>query len=124
MQETHCPICFGELEVHELAPCDDCGAKPEELEHLRQGLHSYAVYRIFQDLELTLCDFCHVDFGSYNPEFFGLQKQSQIRFGKMSLVRTVDRPAAQLGKACTQCGLRLTFAKFVVQARELHAPRG
>jgi hypothetical protein len=121
MQETHCPICYGELEVRELAPCDDCGAKPEELEHFRQGLHTYAVYRVFQDLELTLCNFCDVDFGSYNPEFFGLHKKSQIGYDKMSLVRRVDQPAVQLGKVCTQCGLRLTFARFVAQARERHA---
>jgi hypothetical protein len=44
MQETHCPICFGELEARELAPCDDCGGDPEELIHFREGRHKYAVF--------------------------------------------------------------------------------
>jgi hypothetical protein len=39
----------------------------------------------------------------------------------MKLIRSLDQPSVQLGKVCTQCGLRLTFARFVVQARERHA---
>ncbi|SRR5579871_3490005 len=121
MQETHCPICYGELEVRELAPCDDCGGSPEELDHVQDGLHKYAVFEVFPGLELTLCDFCCVDFGSYNPEFFGLSKNSRIGFGKMNFVRAVDQPSLRMGKVCTQCGLRLTFAKFVAVARERHS---
>jgi len=123
MQETHCPVCFGELETRELAPCDDCGANPEELEHSTQGRHSYTVYEIFPGLELTLCDFCCVDFTSYNPDFFGLPKGTKIGLGTagMILVRSLDQPSAQLGKVCTQCGLHLTFARFVALARKKHA---
>jgi hypothetical protein len=120
IQETHCPICFAELESRELAPCDDCGGDPEELIHFREGSHRYAVFAVFPGLELTLCDFCFVDFGSYNPEFFGLPKQSRIGFEKLNFVRCVDQPAVQQGKVCTQCGLRLTFARFVALARERH----
>ncbi len=121
MQETNCPVCFGELEVRELAPCDDCGGVPEELEHFRAGKHSYNTYAVFPGLELTLCDFCRADFASYNPEFFGLPKTSRIGLEKMNIVRAVDSPAVLMGKVCTQCGLRLTFARFVVLARERHA---
>jgi hypothetical protein len=121
MQETHCPICYGELEVREVAPCDDCGGQPKELEHFREAIHTYAIYEVFPGLELTLCDFCCVDFGSYNPEFLGLSKYARIGFDKMKLVRSLDKPSLQLGKVCTQCGLRLTFARFVAQARDQHA---
>jgi hypothetical protein len=123
MQETHCPICFGKLEVRELAPCDDCGAKPDELEHLKQRKHSYTVYEVFPGLELTLCDSCCVDFTSYNPDFFGLPKDTKIGLGTgaLNLIRSLDQPPVQLGKVCTQCGLRLTFARFVVLARKQHA---
>jgi hypothetical protein len=124
MQETHCPVCFGELEVRELAPCDDCGGVPEELEHFRAGMHTYNTYAVFPGIELTLCDFCSADFGSYNPEFFGLPKTSRIGLDKMNFVRAVDPPLLQMGKVCTQCGLRLTFARFVVRARERHAQPG
>jgi hypothetical protein len=64
MQATHCPICYGELEVREVTPCDDCGGRPKELEHFREGMHAYAIYEVFPGLELTLCDFCAVDFAS------------------------------------------------------------
>jgi hypothetical protein len=121
MQETHCPVCYGELEVREVAPCDDCGGKAEELDHFREGRHTFTIYEVFPGLELTLCDFCAVDFTSYNPEFFGLPKHSRVGLGKMNFVRAVDQPSVQPGKLCTQCGLRLTFARFVVLARERHA---
>lgn len=121
MQETHCPICYGALESREVAPCDDCGGAPQELDHLRQGIHAYSVYTVFAGMELTLCDFCHVDFGSYNPDFFGLPKGQRIDLTKMSLVRSVDQPSLHLGKVCTQCGLRLSFARFVARVRELTA---
>lgn len=123
MQETHCPVCCGLLEVRELAPCDDCGGRPTELEHFREGRHTFTIFAVFPGLELTLCDFCSLDFGSYKPEFFGLPKNSRIGFDKMNFVRSVDNPSVNLGKICTQCGLRLSFAKFVVQARERHASR-
>lgn len=123
MQATHCPVCYGELEVRELAPCDDCGAQLQELEHFREGKHTFSIYEVFPDLELTLCDFCAVDFTSYHPEFFGLPKRTRLGFGsgRMKLVRSVDQPVLGLGKVCTQCGLRLTFARFVIQAPEKHA---
>ena len=121
MRETLCPICFGELEVRDVTPCDDCGASPDELDHLRTGKHDYAVFTVFPGLEITLCDFCRVDFGSYNPDFFGLPKHKRIGFEKMTLVRSIDHPAIHPDKVCTQCGLRLTFARFVDLARKQHA---
>jgi hypothetical protein len=117
MQETRCPICYGELKVREVAPCDDCGANPDELEHFRQGIHTYTVYRVFQELELTLCNFCSVDFGSYNSEFFDLPKETRIDFTKMQLVRSIDKPVLQKDKLCFDCGLRLTLARFVSEVR-------
>lgn len=121
MQETHCPICYGELEAREVAPCDDCGGSPKELEHFREGIHSYNVYTVFDGMELALCDFCYLDFTSYNSDFFGLPKGQRIGPTKMNFVRSVDQPSLQMGKVCTQCGLRLTFARFVVRMRELNA---
>jgi hypothetical protein len=121
MQETHCPVCFGELEARELGPCDDCGADPKELEHFRQGAHTYSVYAVFAGIELTLCNLCHIDFASHKPDFFGLSKGQRIDPRKMNFVRSVDEPSLQMGKVCTQCGLRLSFARFVAQVRELNA---
>ncbi len=123
MPETNCPVCFGPLETREMAPCYDCGENPEELEHFRQGDHTYAVYEIFPGLELTLCDFCSDDFNAYNPEFFGLPRHTKIDFNNLKMVCEVNQPSLRMGQACADCGLRLEFARFVVRAREMHNPQ-
>lgn len=73
-------MCFGPLDVREAAPCDECGGDPEEIEHFRLGKHTYQRFEVFAGLELTLCNFCMVDFGSYDPTFFGLPRGSRDRF--------------------------------------------
>ncbi|NLC23014.1 MAG: hypothetical protein GX776_00855 [Oxalobacter sp.] len=79
MPETHCPLCHHELDIRDVTPCDVCGANPEELSHLAAGRHTYSEYEIFPELTLVLCDFCDVDFGSYDPVWFGLPKQAKNR---------------------------------------------
>jgi hypothetical protein len=74
--KRHPQICFGRLEVRETTPCYDCGAVPEELEHLAQGRHTYAEVRVF-GAQIVLCNFCHVDFHSYKPAYFGREKDVQ-----------------------------------------------
>jgi len=87
MKETHCPLCYETLEIRDVAPCEECGGDPDELRHFRGGEHSYAEYEVFPGLNLILCDFCDVDFGSYNPTSFGLVPKSRIGFEKMSRIR-------------------------------------
>ncbi len=123
MPEINCPLCSGPLEARQMAPCHDCGENPEELEHFRQGEHTYAVFEVFPGLELTLCDFCSDDFSAYNPEFFGLPRQTKLGWEKLKLVRPVDQPAIEMGKVCADCGSRLEFARFVVRARAMHNPQ-
>lgn len=67
MAEMHCPVCFATLETIEAGPCFDCGHLVIELEHLANGRHTCAEYRIFGK-SIILCDFCFVDFSSYDPE--------------------------------------------------------
>ena len=124
MQETHCPLCFEKLDVRDVAPCDDCGWSPSEIDHFHQGLHTYREYEVFPGLRLTLCDFCFTDFASYKPDFFGLAPRTRLGPGKMTLVRTIDRPSLGQDKFCPRCGLRLSFLRFVKQARERHARAG
>jgi hypothetical protein len=73
MAETQCPDCFTALEPIDVAPCFDCGHLAIELEHLASGRHTYAEYRVFGEC-IVLCNFCRVDFSSYDPEYFGLPK--------------------------------------------------
>ena len=121
MQETHCPLCHGELETREVAPCHECGAIPEEKEHLAQGEHTYREYEVFPPLRLILCDFCDVDFGSYDPTFFGLPRGTRIGYQHFVPLEPVQHPALAHDKYCAACGHRLKFLRFVADARRQHA---
>ena len=98
----------------------DCGHDPVELQHFIEGKHTYAEYRIFGPHSLVLCNFCQVDFGSYDPTYFGLPPTARIGFEYMSFVRDVIPPPHTFDKVCPQCHCRLGFLQFVSAARELH----
>lgn len=124
MNPTQCPLCFSPLEICDVAPCANCGHAPEELEHLAAGMHTYSEMRIFGDLAVILCDFCQVDFGSYDPEFFGLPLGTPIGSGKMNFVEQVANPCVSKDKYCPRCEYRLAFLEFIAKARELHHATG
>jgi hypothetical protein len=119
--KEQCPLCFGLLEVREVAPCDECGGDPEEIDHFQQGEHTYQRLEVFAGLELTLCNVCMVDFGSYDPTFFGLSRESRIGFERMRFVQDVHQLRLGKDKYCPDCRRRLVFLKFVAAARDLHA---
>lgn len=121
MSETHCPLCHTALGVSDVAPCMECGSLPEEIEHALAGGHTYAEVRVFGDLSLVLCDFCQVDFGSYDPAYFGLPRGARFGYGKMQFVREVEDVRIGKDKVCPRCHHRLPFLRFVLRARELHA---
>jgi hypothetical protein len=121
MQETNCPLCYGELEVRDVAPCDECGAVPQEIEHFAYGKHTYAEYEVFPPLKVTLCNFCDVDFGSYDPTFFGLPPKARIGYQYMRLIEPVRQPTLSKDKYCPTCNLRLSFLRFVHRSRQQHA---
>lgn len=115
---TQCPICFGELEIREVAPCMDCGHLPEELEHLQEGKHTYDELEIVAGLRLVLCDLCQVDFGSYDPAYFGLPSKHRLTFQNMRAIRNVQNPSVGKDLYCQNCGKRLAFLKFVAAVRD------
>ena len=121
MQETHCPLCQGPLETREVAPCYECGAAPTEREHFDQGKHTYREYEVFSPLRLTLCNFCDVDFGSFDPTFFGLPAKTRIGYQYFVPLEPVRSPALGHDKYCAACGYRLRFLRFVADARRQHA---
>lgn len=115
-----CPICFTNLEIRDCAPCDDCGWDvPTEMEHLNEKRHLYRLYEIAHDLRLTLCDFCAVDFGSYESEYFGLKGNRRISFRGLKFIKQIDHPQMIKDKFCPECSRRLAFLKFVVEMRRI-----
>ena len=98
----------------------ECGSDPREVEEAQAGEHTYSEYRIFGDLSLVLCDFCQVDFSSYDPAFFGLPPGRPVGMASgWRFLRDVD-PGIKRDKCCSRCGYRLPFLEFVVRARALH----
>lgn len=118
MHQPQCPVCYGPLELREVGPCVECGGDPQELEHLREGRHTYQIMRILGgSFEVLLCNFCMVDFGSTDPTYFGLPQGTQIGLETMEFVRAVP---GTLGKDmfCPDCNRRLAFLRLVAESRE------
>ena len=82
MKSEQCPICGSELEVKEVTPCIECGALETQVALLKQDIKEgfkhdsveYEEYRIFDKFEITLCGFCALDIGSYEPEYLDCLK--------------------------------------------------
>jgi len=123
MQETHCPICYDPLEWREVAPCVECGAHQMEIAHFHEGKHTYSEYEIFTGLTIVLCNFCAVDFGSYDPRFFGLPAKARLCYTDLRLLRTIKNPSLGFDKYCPACGYRLRFLRFIAEARHQHSCR-
>ncbi len=109
MNETRCPLCGEPLEVRDVAPCEECGGDPAELEHFREGQHQYTCYEVFPGLRLVLCNLCDVDFGSFDPTFFGLPPGSRIGYQNMRLVKPIHDPSIGRTSSVTHAATGLRF---------------
>ena len=116
MSESHCPICFEELEVRDVAPCFDCGWDPTELEHFAVGKHTYMEVLAF-GIPIVLCNFCLVDFSSYHPAFFNLRPGAKIGLREFVGVHEIADPSPSKDKFCPTCGSRLAFLRFLAKVR-------
>lgn len=112
-----CPICSNDLILKECAPCDDCGHLAEEIQHLKEGIHTYKRYSVYQDLSLQLCDFCEVDFGSYIPSYFGFKDNHRLKFEDFEFIAYIDNPQIRYDKYCHECDRKLNFLNFLFEIR-------
>ena len=119
MKKEQCPICFGKLEIVDTAPCCDCGHDQNEIVHYNEGKHTYHELEIF-GISIILCNYCMVDFSSYEPEYFGLSRSTKVGFGSKSFkeIRILNHLSIQKDKFCPSCGHRLTFLKWLRDIRE------
>lgn len=110
-----CPICFSFLEVKDVAPCWECGIFDEEIAHFHEGRHTYAEVEIWPDLTAVMCNFCMVDFSSYDPDFWEAPRNVDLPFPRE--LREVQGQI-QKGRYCPECNYRQPFLEFIVAARE------
>ena len=116
MAESHCPICYAELEVREVAPCWDCGHDAKELQDLAAGRHTYSEVLAF-GVPLVVCNFCEVDFTSYDSDYFNRPLGTKQGLGEFVFIREIADPAPAEDKYCPACSRRLSFLKFLAAVR-------
>lgn len=116
MAESYCPICYTELQVKEVTPCMQCGADEFELDHYKT--HKYREYELYFGQRLILCDFCDVDFGSYDPTYFGFPKNRRVGFEDFIFIKDIEDKELRKDKFCPQCCNRLPFLKFIDTCRK------
>ena len=100
----------------------ECGGHSGEKQHFREGKHSYREFEVIPGFRLVLCDFCMVDFGSFDPKYFGLPPNTQIGYERMNFIREIESADIGKDKYCLDCGYRLKFLDFVKAVREQNAP--
>jgi hypothetical protein len=115
MSESHCPICFAQLEVRDVAPCFDCGSDPTELDHLAEGKHTYAEVLAF-GVPIVLCKFCLVDFSSYDAAYFNRPRRTKLGLGEFVEVRAITNPSRGKDKFWV-CRRRLAFLRCLAKVR-------
>ncbi|MEM7201544.1 MAG: hypothetical protein AAF628_14845 [Planctomycetota bacterium] len=109
-----CPICQGALEERDVAPCYECGHRPEQLRQLTKP--AFQTFAIFGQ-EIVLCDVCEADFDSNDPEFFGLAAGVSLpSLGEPK--RQLVGPRRARDGYCSQCQCRRAFLQLVKAARE------
>lgn len=118
MPIEQCPLCSGSLEARETSPCHQCGADPGSVERFNSGEHTYHAVKLFGDQELILCDSCMLNFGSFDPEFFGQSKTTPIGFEHMQILRQIQNPSSRPDMFCSSCGFRLRFLNFIKDSRK------
>ncbi len=106
-----CPMCFEALEARLVAPCYMCGGIPDELDHLIQNYHSYAVYRFPSGTEMELCEACYLDMGSIAGEHWGLPRNQRLTTNDLALVRVDYSPTATWDQYCSNCKARLAYLR-------------
>jgi hypothetical protein len=122
-QLDYCPICYEKLEIIDVAPCDDCGWKPMEIEHFKKKEHSYSLFSVYGTV-LVLCNFCELDFASYCPEYWGFPKKAAMGYkSPPTEYRRLDHlPDEKLSirkdKFCPSCEHRLPFLKALKIIRD------
>jgi len=115
MSESHCPLCYSELESRQVTPCMECGGDSFEMDHYEE--HMYKKYELYFGMRLVLCDFCDVDFGSYDPTFFGFPANKRVGWEDFKFIKDIHDKSLARDKYCPHCKLRLPFLQFVTKCR-------
>ena len=93
----------------------ECGGDEMELDHYQE--HNYREYEVYFNQKIILCEFCDVDFGSYDPAHFGFEKGKRVGHKDFNFVKDITEKQLRLDKFCTNCKHRLPFLNFINKCR-------
>jgi hypothetical protein len=117
MGNEECPLCSADMEVRNVAPCEECGGDPESLDRFGAKNQTYHLVRVLGGRELVLCTGCMLDFGSLDPNFLGVPAGAHYGFENMEIVREINAAAIRADNYCPECEYRLKFLRFVKDVR-------
>lgn len=115
MAESNCPICYTELVTQKVTPCMNCGRYESKLNQNKN--RQYREYELYFQQRLILCNFCDVDFSSYDPTYFGFKKDKKLGLGDFNFVKEMLDKSLKKDKYCPACKHRLPFLKFIQKCR-------
>lgn len=115
MPTPQCPLCYTKLIEKKVTPCMECGGIKTELDHYEK--HNYREYEAYFGQRIILCNFCDVDFSSFDPTYFGFKKNKKISFTDFSFVKDINDKQLRIDMFCPNCNYRLPFLNFIHKCR-------
>ena len=111
------PICgqCGKIMLYKrIAPCFDCGGRPNEIDDFKKGIHQFYYFPLFDDA--VFCDFCINDIGSTDPEFWGFPPEFDWneKDDDQNVV-LIEKVKLSMGWVCTKCHCTDYQQKFVIK---------
>ena len=93
----------------------ECGGDELELDHYQD--HDYSEYNTYFGQKLILCDFCELDFSSYDPTYFGFPLGKRLGLMDWEFIRNIRDKELRKDKFCPKCEHRLPFLNFILRCR-------
>jgi len=93
----------------------NCGGNNEEPSHYRT--HKFTEYEVYFDQRLILCDFCDVDFSSYDATYFGFKTGKRIGLNDFNFVKEITNKELYFDHFCPKCLHRKPFLEFIKKCR-------
>ena len=108
-----CGQCGRKMEYTKIAPCFECGARPNEIDDLEKEIHQYYYFPLFDNA--IFCDFCINDIESTEPEYWGFPpKFDWEKDSNNSGIALCEHVKLSVGWICTSCFCTENQQKFVI----------
>ena len=109
-----CGKCGKNMKYTRIAPCFDCGARPNEMDEYEKGNHQFFSFPLFD--HAIFCDFCINDIESTDLELWGFPPEFDWQSeGEPPVVIPREKVKTSMGWICPNCFCTENQQKFVVK---------